>query len=68
MRTLRARGRAVAGPGGPVFRVRPTPPPGPPPPGGATALAVLLLNVLPMAEEGLRCWRAVRAHQRPDAK
>ena len=59
---------ALFGTGVPDLSLRAKEDPWPPAYLAGTALAVLLLNVLPMAEEGLRCWRAVRAHQRPDAK
>ena len=47
--------------GAPDFTLRPKERPWPPAYLAGMAVAVLALNVVPMAEEGLRCWRAARA-------
>ena len=49
---------ALAGAGAPDFSLRAKGEPWPAAYLASLALAVLLLNVLPLAEEGVRCWRA----------
>jgi len=52
---------ALVGGGTPEFALRLKERPWPPAYLAGMGLAVLLLNVVPLAEEGVRCWRAGRA-------
>ena len=52
---------ALVGRGAPDFALRPKAQPWPPAYLAGMGLAVFLLNVMPLAEEGLRCLRAERA-------